>query len=150
MPSLPSENQNTSSLRGLSGLLGVDLLPILVVPNSRRRGTVSAAFSRTHTHDLAVDSAADAVLQLEVHLGNGVVGEDGSVRDITCSIEDVLDLGLCKGMVVFRIQARFAGQVDIRIAADSTMFLMVNLFMALSLGVQREQFEHRMGLTCWN
>ena len=32
-------------------------------------------------------------------------------------------------------------------AADSTMFLMVNLFMALSLGVQREQFEHRIGLT---
>jgi hypothetical protein len=27
------------------------------------------------------------------------------------------------------------------------MFLIVNLFMALSLGVQREQLEHRMGLT---
>jgi hypothetical protein len=34
-------------------------------------------------NDLAVDSARHAVLQLEVHLGDGVVGEDGSVRDIT-------------------------------------------------------------------
>lgn len=34
-------------------------------------------------NDLAVDSAGDAVLQLEVHLGDGVVGEDGGVRDIT-------------------------------------------------------------------
>ena len=32
-------------------------------------------------------------------------------------------------------------------AADSTMFLMVNLLIALSLGVQREQLEHRIGLT---
>jgi hypothetical protein len=34
-------------------------------------------------NDLAVDSARDAVLQLEVHLGDSVVGEDGGVRDIT-------------------------------------------------------------------
>jgi hypothetical protein len=32
-------------------------------------------------------------------------------------------------------------------AADSTMFLMVNLLIALSLGVHREQLEQRMGLT---
>jgi hypothetical protein len=32
-------------------------------------------------------------------------------------------------------------------AADSTMFRMVNLLMALSLGVHREQLEHLMGLT---
>ncbi len=37
--------------------------------------------------------------------------------------------------------------LNVRIAADSTMFLIVNLFMALSLGVQREQLEHRLGLT---
>jgi hypothetical protein len=29
----------------------------------------------------------------------------------------------------------------------STMFLIVNLFIALSLGVQREQLEHLIGLT---
>ena len=32
-------------------------------------------------------------------------------------------------------------------AADSTMFLMVNLLIALSLGVHREQLEQRIGLT---
>ena len=37
--------------------------------------------------------------------------------------------------------------VDIRMAADSTMFLMVNLLMALSFGVHREQLEHLIGLT---
>lgn len=37
--------------------------------------------------------------------------------------------------------------VDIRMAADSTMLRMVNLLMALSLGVHREQLEQRTGLT---
>lgn len=37
--------------------------------------------------------------------------------------------------------------MDIRIAADSTMFRIVNLLIALSLGVHREQLEHLMGLT---
>lgn len=32
-------------------------------------------------------------------------------------------------------------------AADSTMFRIVNLLMALSLGVHLEQLEHRMGFT---
>ena len=36
---------------------------------------------------------------------------------------------------------------DVRIAADSTMLRMVNLLIALSLGVHREQLEQRMGLT---
>lgn len=36
---------------------------------------------------------------------------------------------------------------DARIAALSTIFLMVNLLIALSLGVQREQLEQRMGFT---
>ena len=33
-------------------------------------------------------------------------------------------------------------------AADSTMLRMVNLLIALSFGVQREQLEQRIGLTC--
>jgi len=36
--------------------------------------------------DLAVDGAGDAVLELEVHLGHGVLGEDGGVGDITCAL----------------------------------------------------------------
>ena len=95
-----------------------------------------------------MDGAADAVLQFQVHLRDGVVGEDGGVGDITCKIANVLDFetfGMfwaCAGLRRFP-----EGYADIRIAADSTMFLIVNLLMALSLGVQREQFEHRMGLT---
>lgn len=72
-------------LRGLSGLLGVDLLAVLVVSDPRGRGTVATAFARAHAHDLAVDGAADAVLELQVHFGHRVVGEDGGVGDITCS-----------------------------------------------------------------
>jgi hypothetical protein len=34
--------------------------------------------------DLAVDGAGDAVLELEVHLGDRVLSEDGGVRDVTC------------------------------------------------------------------
>ena len=36
---------------------------------------------------------------------------------------------------------------DVRMAADSTMLRMVNLLIALSLGVHREQLLQRMGLT---
>lgn len=36
-------------------------------------------------HDLAVDSARDAVVELQVHLGDGVVREDRGVGDITCT-----------------------------------------------------------------
>ena len=63
-----------SSLRGR--LIRVDLLPILVVPDSRRRCSVPSAFSRSDSHDLAVNGAGDAVLELQIHLGDGVVGED--------------------------------------------------------------------------
>jgi hypothetical protein len=41
--------------------------------------------SRTNVPDnLAMDSARDTVLQLQVHLGNCVLRENGGVRDITC------------------------------------------------------------------
>lgn len=33
--------------------------------------------------DLAVDGARDTVLQLQVHLGDGVLREDGGIRDVT-------------------------------------------------------------------
>ena len=36
------------------------------------------------------------------------------------------------------------GEEYVRMAALSTMLRMVNLFIALSLGVHREQFEHRI------
>lgn len=44
------------------------------------------------------------------------------------------------------VDNHFEGQ-DVRIAALSTMLRMVNLFIALSFGVHREQLEQRIGLT---
>lgn len=36
--------------------------------------------------NLAVNGARDAVLQLQVHLGHGVLREDGGIRDVTCEL----------------------------------------------------------------
>jgi hypothetical protein len=43
-------------------------------------------------HDLSVDSARDAVLELQVHLGDGVLGEDGGIGDITCTGQSKIPL----------------------------------------------------------
>jgi len=66
----------------LCGLLWVDLLAILVVPNTWWGSAVAAAFSGTDTNDFAVDGAGNAVLELQVHLWNGVFGEDRGIGDI--------------------------------------------------------------------
>lgn len=137
------------------GLLRVHLLAVLVVPHSWRWGAVAAAFTRANTekispshhfsfvdcglfipHDFAVDGAGDAVLKLEIHFGYRVFGEDRGIGDITCTaLHQYASLSCSLG-------------VDVRIAADSTMLRIVNLLIALSFGVQREQLEHRIGFTC--
>lgn len=105
--------------------------------------------------DLAVDSAGDAVLQLEVHLGDRVLGEDGGVRNVTCaclpsvqgSSHSWLGNSLFLLLICFQSWVRAVHRIDVRMAADSTMLRMVNLLMALSLGVHLEQLEQRTGLT---
>jgi hypothetical protein len=109
-PFLPPSINRHLSLGGLGGsLVWVDLLSVLVVTDTWWWSTVAAALTGTDTRrgvshscsyctyevrprffswcyvpdDLAVDGARDTVLQLEVHLGNGVFSEYGSVRDIT-------------------------------------------------------------------
>ena len=79
-----------------------------------------------------MDSAGDAVLELEVHLGDSIFSEDTGVRDITCF------------MLALFLNVRV---VNLRMAADSTMLRMVNLLIALSFGVHLEQLEQRIGLT---
>lgn len=77
MPSHHPNNWKNLCLESLGGLLlRVDLLAVLVVSDSWRWGPVATTFSRSDTYDLAVDGARDAVLKFEVHLGDGVVGED--------------------------------------------------------------------------
>ena len=80
-------------------------------------------------NDLAVDSTAHAVLELEVHLGNGVLWEDRGVGDIADG-------------------SRFNHVADLESPVSILFFIggrpnhTVNLFIALSFGVQREQLEH--------
>ena len=98
-------------------------------------------FNRDIPDDLSVDSARDAVLELQVHLGNGVLREEAGIGDITCTRSSA------QAHIVIRFWLPECEWRDVRMAADSTMFLMVNLLIALSLGVHREQLEQRMGLT---
>jgi len=70
---------------GLGALSGRHLLAVLVVSNTRRGGAIATTFCRSDTNDLAMDGARNAVLQLEVHLGNCVLGKDRGVRNVTDS-----------------------------------------------------------------
>lgn len=52
--------------------------------NARAAGRDRAGRFKDIPNDLAVNGARNAVLELEVHLGHRVLGEDGGVRDVTC------------------------------------------------------------------
>lgn len=83
VPFRPDEPLCLSSLS--SRLVWVDLLSVLVVSDSWWGSSIATAFTGADTNNFAVDGARDAVLQLEVHLGNSVFWEYGCVRDITNS-----------------------------------------------------------------
>jgi hypothetical protein len=103
---------------------------------------------------LAVNCARDTVLKLEVHLRNGVFREYRGIRDITCESDisktiqnTVYILQLAPSNPQITLGSELKVRANIRIAADSTMLRMVNLFIALSFGVHLEQLEHLIGLT---
>ena len=50
----------------------------------RRAKAACAVSGEDIPDDLAVDGARNAVLELEVHLGDRVLSEDRGVRDVTC------------------------------------------------------------------
>ena len=52
--------------------------------NARAAGRDRAGRFKDIPNDLAVDGARNAVLELEVHLGDRVLSEDRGVRDVTC------------------------------------------------------------------
>ena len=85
-----------------------------------------------------MNGAGNAVLELQVHFGYGVFGENRGVRDVTCNQVSAL---------VGRLSCYVQSKCSVRMAADSTMLRIVNLFIALSLGVHLEQLEQRIGLT---
>jgi len=60
-------------------------VPLADIPLGRGRvASLIADESFDIPDNLSVDGAGNAVLELQVHLGNGVLGEDGGIRDITC------------------------------------------------------------------
>jgi len=74
-----------SSLSHFCSLLWVDLLSVLVVSHSWWGCSVSSAFAGSNTNYLSVNSTGDTILELEVHFGDGVIGENGGIGDITDS-----------------------------------------------------------------
>jgi hypothetical protein len=84
------------------GGVGDNLLAVLVVADARRGSTVAAANARADTDNLAVNGARDAVLQLQVHLGDGVLRKDGGIRDVTngSRLDHVADGEALDGLVL--------------------------------------------------
>lgn len=61
----------------------------------RLSSSISLLFEFDAPNDLAVDSARNAVLELEVHLGNGVLGENGGIRNITYPMKKKTESAMC-------------------------------------------------------
>ena len=75
-----SSGQRSSSREGDGNAL--DLLAVAVVADTGRGLTLAAVFDRANANDVRVDGARDAVVDLEVQLGQRVLAVDRRVREV--------------------------------------------------------------------
>lgn len=150
-----SSTRNTTDLStctcNLSDLLWVHLLAILVVPNSWWRSSVSSSFSRSYSahHISTLFSSEFTPLPTSRSFR-----EWRKIRSTEASSTFLVRHNRQRQMhqkyhLSNRINyiSRSSLSRNIRIAADSTIFRIVNLLIALSFGVHREQLLHLTGLT---
>ncbi len=142
-------------LCSLGCLRWIDLLPVFVVPDPRRRRSVSSPFSRTYPediHKLSVRSLRAALVSQrtaqschELHTKHNIAVSSTfwELRSPEILTHRRYHLHKTSEQYLMSSESWRAA----RIAADSTMFRIVNLLIALSFGVHLEQFEQRIGLT---
>lgn len=104
----------------LGSSLGVDPLAVTVVADTGRRGADTAALTRTNADVLAVDGARNAVVDLDVQLGQGVLLVHRGLRDITdgSRLNHVADGKALDGLVLrdHARAVRAADRVDVATA----------------------------------
>lgn len=117
-------------------------------PESGWWGTVLPGLTGAVPHHLTVDGAADTVVQLHVELGQNVGCRVKRPEVRPCSWNRKLYTCRWKTKINIDSQSKTLASEMSLTAAASTMFLMTNFLMALSLGTQRAQLVQRMGCTC--
>lgn len=124
-------------------------------PESGWWGAVFPGLTRAVSHHLTVDGAADTVVKLHIELGQNISCSVNTVEKGTD--EDKPPGSKCRYNLWRRatwkteqihLQSKTLASEMSLTAAASTMFLMTNFLMALSLGTQRAQLVQRMGCTC--
>lgn len=113
-------------------------------PEPRWWRAVFPGLTRAVPHHLTVDGTADTVVQLHIELGQHIRCNTRGTDLTGRSHEKVV--AIHEGHV-WNLQSKTLASEMSLTAAASTMFLITNFLMALSLGTQRAQLVQRMGCT---